>query len=146
MTSLSLFPKIWWNIRVIHKVTLFSACPWASYPLFQWYPQSNDILLNLSMKCWNSAFTAQGSRLIIIVVQLGTVKIKVVAVEALRIKERQDETQFTTKSGGLFISSLYDAIHGWMTGRMDGKSFMTTTSFTICNILFFFQRGVQKIK
>jgi hypothetical protein len=40
---------------------------------------------------------------------------------------------------GLFVflpgfSSLYDAIHGWMTGRMDGKNFTTMTSFTICNI------------
>jgi hypothetical protein len=24
---------------------------------------------------------------------------------------------------------------GWMTGRMDGKSFTTTTSFTVCNVL-----------
>jgi hypothetical protein len=34
------------------------------------------------------------------------------------------------------FSSLYDAIHGWMTGRMDGwmeKASRTTTSFTICN-------------
>jgi hypothetical protein len=44
------------------------------YPLFQWYPQSNEVLLNLSMKCWNSAFGAQGSRLIIVVVQVGAVK------------------------------------------------------------------------
>jgi hypothetical protein len=29
------------------------------------------------MKCWNSAFNAQGSRLIIVVVQLGAVKIYV---------------------------------------------------------------------
>jgi hypothetical protein len=32
---------------------------------------------------------------------------------------------------------MYDAIHGWMTGRMDGwmESFMT--SFTICNFEVF---------
>jgi hypothetical protein len=52
------------------------------------------------MKCWNSAFNAQGSRLIIVVVQVGEVKIYVAEVEALRKKERQDETQFTTKIGG----------------------------------------------
>ncbi len=28
----------------------------------QWYPQSNEILLNLNMKCSNSAFNTQGSR------------------------------------------------------------------------------------
>jgi hypothetical protein len=38
------------------------------YPLCQWYPQSKEILLNLSMKCWNSAFNAQGSKVIIVVV------------------------------------------------------------------------------
>jgi len=43
------------------------------------------------MKCWNSAFNAQGLRLIIVVVQVSVVKIYVAAV---------DETQFTTKIGG----------------------------------------------
>jgi hypothetical protein len=41
--------------------------------------------------------------------------------------------------GYLFIPgfySLYDANHGWMMGRMDGKSFTTTTSFTICNEIY----------
>ncbi len=69
---------------------------------FQRYPQSKDIWLNLSMKCWNSPFNAQGSRLIIVVVQVGAVKIYVAAVEALRKKERQDETQFTTKIDAFF--------------------------------------------
>jgi hypothetical protein len=59
-------------------------------PLFQWYPQSNEISLN-------SAFNAQGSR---VVVHVGAVKIYAAAVEALRKKERQDETQFTTKIYG----------------------------------------------
>ncbi len=47
----------------------------------------------------NSTFNAQGSRVIIVVVQVRAVKIYVAAaVEALREKkERQDETQFTTK-------------------------------------------------
>ncbi len=58
-------------------------CLWAcfGYPLFQWSPQSNEILLNLSVKCWNSTFNAQGSRVIIVIVQLGAVKIYVAAVE-----------------------------------------------------------------
>jgi hypothetical protein len=68
------------------------------------YPQSKEILLNLSMRCWNSAFNAQGSRIIIVVVQVGAEKIYVAAVEAhtkkrLGQKERQDETQFITKVG-----------------------------------------------
>jgi hypothetical protein len=44
------------------------------YPLFQWYPQSKKLLLNLSIT--------------IVVVQVGAVKINVGAVEALRKKER----------------------------------------------------------
>jgi len=49
------------------------------------------------MKCCNVAFNAQGSRLLIVVVQVRAVKIYVAAVEALRKKERHDETPFTTK-------------------------------------------------
>jgi len=49
------------------------------------------------MKCWNSAFNAQGSRVIVVVVQVGAVKIYVGALEALRKNERRDETQFTQK-------------------------------------------------
>jgi hypothetical protein len=40
-----------------------------------WYPQSNEILLSLSMKCWNSGFNAQGSRLLIVIVWIVAVKI-----------------------------------------------------------------------
>ncbi len=52
------------------------------------------------MKCWNLAFNAQGSKLIIVVVHLGAVKISVAAAEALRRKERHDKTQFPTKFDG----------------------------------------------
>jgi len=57
------------------------------------------------MKCSYSAFNAQSSRLIIVVVQVGAMKIYVAAVEALRKKERQDETQFTTNIDG-FLSFI----------------------------------------
>jgi cell shape-determining protein MreD len=53
------------------------------------------------MKCWNPLFNAQGSKLILVViVRVGEVEIYVAAMEALRQKERQDETQFTTKIDG----------------------------------------------
>jgi len=52
------------------------------------------------MKCYYSAFNAQGSRLIIIIVQVGAVKIYVAAMEVLRKKERQNETEFITKTDG----------------------------------------------
>jgi len=67
------------------------SCAFTPYPLFQWYPQSKDILWNMGMKCWNSAFNAQGSRIIIVVVHVGAVKIYAAAVQALRKKETQDE-------------------------------------------------------
>jgi len=90
-----------------NEVTLSSPCLWASchplspravvsakerdfiksqYEMLKLSPQRKEILLNLSMKCWNSAFDTQSSRLIIVVVQLGAVKIYVAAVEALRKK------------------------------------------------------------
>jgi len=63
-------------------------------------------MLKLSTKCWNSAFNAQGSRLIIVV------KVYVAAMEALKKKERQDETQdetqFTIKLDGFWVSPLVE--------------------------------------
>jgi len=39
------------------------------------------------MKCWNSAVNAQGLRVIIVIVQVGAVKIYVAAVEGVRRME-----------------------------------------------------------
>jgi hypothetical protein len=39
-------------------------------------------------------------RVIIVIVEVGGVKIYVAGVQALKKKETQDETQFTTKIGG----------------------------------------------
>jgi predicted oxidoreductase (fatty acid repression mutant protein) len=69
------------NCEVLREIVFGPS--FTPYPLFQWYPQSKDILENLRMKCWNSAFNAQGSRLIIVVVQLGAVKLYVAALETL---------------------------------------------------------------
>jgi hypothetical protein len=99
--ALGFYPTV---IRVNHKVTLSSPlCLWASfhphYPLFLLRYLQSRRLFNKSQyemvsSYWYSAFNAQGSRLIIVVVQLVVaVKIYVAAaVEALRKKERQDET------------------------------------------------------
>jgi hypothetical protein len=51
------------------------------------------------------ASNAQGLEVIIIVVHVGAVEIYVATVGALRKKERQDETQFTTKIDGFLNSS-----------------------------------------
>ncbi len=59
------------------------------------------LLLNLNMKCWDSPFNVQGSRVIIVVGQIGAVKIYLAALapEALRKNERQHETKFISKIG-----------------------------------------------
>jgi len=69
----------WEGTRVISKVTLYFGLLFTPYPFFQWYLQSKEILLNLSMKCL--PFNAQGSRVIIVVVQVAAVKIYVAAME-----------------------------------------------------------------
>ncbi len=87
------------------KLSLMSP-PVSPYPFFHCFcPLSllsvvRKFLLNLGMKWWNSAFNAQGSRVIIVVVQVWAVKIYVAAVQALKKKETPDETQFITKIGG----------------------------------------------
>jgi len=54
----------------------------------------------MGMKCWNSKFNAQGSRGIIVVIQVGTMKIYVGITKVFKKKERRGETQFTTKIDG----------------------------------------------
>ncbi len=89
------------DIRDILEVTQCSPYLWAFFwtpkLLFQWYSQTKEILFNLGMKCWNSAFNAQGSRIVIVGVQVGVVKIYVATVEVLMEKERQYETHLRPK-------------------------------------------------
>ncbi len=59
-------------------------------------------MLSRRINAQGCTFDARGSRIIIVVVQVGAVKISVGAVEVLRKKERQDETQFTTKIDDFF--------------------------------------------
>jgi hypothetical protein len=53
-----------------------------------------------------SAFNAQCSRVIIVVVQVGPIKIYVAAVKALREKERGDETQFPSLGGNTSLGPV----------------------------------------
>jgi hypothetical protein len=65
-------------IKVITSHLSFTSYPLFFHPLFLLtvvYPQSKEILSNLSMKFWYSAFNAQGLSVIIVVVQVGAVKI-----------------------------------------------------------------------
>lgn len=66
------------DIKIIYKITLPSpflqAC-FHPYPLFQLYPQSKEIEISI----WNinSTFNAQVSKIIMIIVQVGIMKIYV---------------------------------------------------------------------
>jgi hypothetical protein len=44
--------------------------------------------LNLGMKCWKSAFNAQGSKLIIVALQVGAMKIYAATVDSGGAKEK----------------------------------------------------------
>ncbi len=51
---------LWVFLKVTLSLGLLLSPP---IPLFEWGPQSKEILLNLGVKCWNSAaFNTQGSR------------------------------------------------------------------------------------
>ncbi len=52
------------------------------------------------MKCWNSAFNAQGSRVIIGSCTDKSTENKCSSSEGAQEKGKRDETQFTTKIGG----------------------------------------------
>jgi hypothetical protein len=70
-------------IRFIRKVGLSLGL--LSPPSLSGICKVMKFLLNLSMKCWNSAFIAQGSRVIIVVVEVvEVVKIYVAGLKALR--------------------------------------------------------------
>ncbi len=67
---------------------------WASFtpkPLFEWYTESEEISSNLylGMKCRNSTNNAKGWRVIIVAVQVGAVKLYVLAVEVVSKKENR---------------------------------------------------------
>jgi len=109
------------------------------YPPFQWYLQSKEILLNLlSRKLWNSAFNAQGLRVIIVVVQVGAVKIYVCSSSGGGQEKRKDRMNLSLVPKlveqqlvwvlvisfcKIFIpSSVFDALLCW------SWPFLTTTS------------------
>jgi hypothetical protein len=108
--SVNVFGRVSVNTKIICEVTL-SLSLLSPKPCFQGYPLSKEIWLNLGMKCWNSALSAEGSRLNIVALQVGAVKIHAATVEALKKKERQGETEFTTKTehqdSGFWYCCLY---------------------------------------
>jgi hypothetical protein len=105
--------RIWSNLQTILnlvtsvEVHIFGVSGYAILKLFikeEEYKGNLGIIIILSspslspsMKCWNLAYNAQGSRAIIVVVQVGAVKLYVTALE--RKMERQEEIQYTAKIG-----------------------------------------------
>ncbi len=63
------------------------------------------------MKCLNSAFNAQGLRVIIVVVQVGAVKIYVAAMEALRKKGYLSSVLDQTQASGAVFSWPYGKLY-----------------------------------
>jgi hypothetical protein len=65
------------------------------------YAQSKEILLNLGMECWNLAFNAQGSRAIIVLVQVEEVKNICSSTGGGQEKGKtRRKPKFTTQIGG----------------------------------------------
>jgi surface polysaccharide O-acyltransferase-like enzyme len=98
------------HIRLIRKVTIFTlSLGLLSLPIPS-FSGIRKVKTFYAISVRNVATqNGQSSRLIIVVVQLGAVKIHVTAVEVLREKERQGETQFNTKTYSFlsFIRPLY---------------------------------------
>jgi hypothetical protein len=63
------------------------------YPLFEWYPQSKEILVQFQYEMLKlSIYCTRFETNYIVVVQVGAVKIYVAAVKALRKTERGDSS------------------------------------------------------
>ncbi len=106
--------KLWLYIRVFFKVTLVFTMSLGllspPYPLFGWGPQSKEVwFFNLGMKCWNSAFNAQSSRVTIVVVQVGSVKIYAAAAVEARSGQRKERSQNRMK-----LSLPQKMMHFWV--------------------------------
>jgi hypothetical protein len=77
-----------WHLSYQCKVTLSLSLLSPPYSFFQ--RKSKETLLNLNMKSWNSAFNAQGSRVIIVVLQVGAV-VYVTAAATVQCRRAQEE-------------------------------------------------------
>jgi hypothetical protein len=69
--------------------------------------QSKEIFIKSQYEMLKLSILCTRFRLIIVVVQVGAVKIYVAGVEALKKKQRQDETQFITKIDGFLSFTPY---------------------------------------
>jgi hypothetical protein len=82
------------------------------------------------MKCWNSAFNAQGSRITIVIVHVTAVKIYVAAVQALRRKKNGTKLSLPPK----LVEKLV-----WVPVISFCKLFIPSYAFDAllcCNLLF----------
>jgi hypothetical protein len=107
-----------------YQVTLSSPCLWASFhppiPSFNGICKVKTFLLNLSMKCWNSAFSAQGSTLIVLQFGLRSSENIFSSSGGRSSGKRKDRMKlsFTTKIDGLLsftkIDGFLSFIPPWM--------------------------------
>jgi hypothetical protein len=99
-----------------HSFPSKSPCLWASFfhPLSPLWVRSEKEGNFISIWVWNAETQHARFEVIIIgVVQVGAVKIYVAAVEALRKKERQDETQVCHQKRGYFHPLLKANVLFW---------------------------------
>jgi hypothetical protein len=96
-------PKTFFLVKLAHSYNIdkIKTLKWALVGQFnlslKWYPQSKDIFSKsvYEMACRYSAFNAQGSRLIIVPVQLGAVKLYVATVEEALGQKRKDRMKLS---------------------------------------------------
>jgi hypothetical protein len=96
--------------RDILKVTQSSPYLWASF-----HPQTSLSMVSAKKEKFikSGSFNAQRLRVMIVAVQVGAVKIYVAAVEALRKKERQDETQLPPKLLVFWVLFMFENHHNY---------------------------------
>jgi hypothetical protein len=94
-------------------------------------------MLQLSMKCWSLTFNAQGSKLIVILVQLRTMKNENICNNngSVQGKKKQDEIQFTTKIDGFLNFISYWMLMYFFTG-LKKKFTLCMTKFKVLVFCF----------
>ncbi len=106
-------------IREIHKVILSSPSLCVSFhplsPSLSEVRKVRKSIIKSGYECWNSAFNAQGSRLIIVVVQLGAVKIYVRSSGGAQEK-RKERVKNPMK---LTIWHKKDGAHFWVSPSLE---------------------------
>jgi hypothetical protein len=97
-----------WDIRIPCKIMSYvlSTLPSNEFALGS-TAQATLVLLNRSMKCENSAFNAQGSKIIIGVVQVGAVYVASVEARSGERKHKMKLSLFPKSAGKISLGLSY---------------------------------------